>query len=73
MMAPGDSYYPEGLGQTPYDPDQAKSLLAAAGLPGGVDVDLWAYGTYSPLAVAYAETAKAAGIRANVQQGNPDT
>ncbi len=73
MMAPTDPYYPDGLTQVTYDPDQAKSLLAAAGFPSGVDVDLWAYGTYSPLAVAYADTAKAAGIRANVQQGNPDT
>jgi peptide/nickel transport system substrate-binding protein len=73
MMAPTDTYYPDDLGQVTYDPDQAKSLLAAAGFPNGVDVDLLTYGTYSPLAVAYAETAKAGGIRANVQQGNPDT
>jgi peptide/nickel transport system substrate-binding protein len=72
MMAPSDPYYPDDLDQVTYDPDQARSLLAAAGFPGGVDVDLWAYGTYTPLAVAYAQTAKAAGIRANVQQGNPD-
>ncbi|MGH8345150.1 MAG: ABC transporter substrate-binding protein, partial [Pseudomonas sp.] len=52
MMAPTDPYYPDGLTQVTYDPDQAKSLLAAAGFPSGVDVDLWAYGTYSPLAVA---------------------
>lgn len=73
MMAPTDPYYPDDLGQVTYDPDQAKSLLAAAGFPSGVDVDLLTYGTYSPLAVAYADVAKAGGIRANVQQGNPDT
>ncbi|MGH3940200.1 MAG: ABC transporter substrate-binding protein [Pseudonocardiaceae bacterium] len=73
MMAPTDPYYPDDLEQVSYDPDQAKSLLAAAGFPTGVDVDLLTYGTYSPLAVAYAEVAKAGGIRANVQQGNPDT
>ncbi len=73
MMAPTDPYYPDDLGQVSYDPDQARSLLGAAGFPSGVDVDLLTYGTYSPLAVAYADTAKAGGIRANVQQGNPDT
>jgi peptide/nickel transport system substrate-binding protein len=73
MLAPDDVYYPDGLGTGTYDPDQAKSLLATAGFPDGLDIDLQAYGTYSPLAVAFADTAKAAGIRVKVQQGNPDT
>ena len=73
MLPPSDAFYPDGLGTGSYDPDQAKSLLAAAGHPGGLDLDLLTYGTYTPLAVAYADTAKAAGIRAKVQQGNPDT
>lgn len=72
MMAPDDQYYPDDLGSGTYDPDQARSLLAAAGSPDGVDVDLWAYGTYLPLAVAYADTVRSAGIRTTVQQGNAD-
>jgi ABC-type transport system substrate-binding protein len=73
MMAPGDPYYPDGLTQVTYNPARAKNPLAGVGFPGGVDIGLWAFGTYSPLGVAYADTAKAAGIRAKVRQGNPDT
>jgi oligopeptide transport system substrate-binding protein len=54
----------------PYDPAKAKSLLAAAGHPNGIDIELWTSAT--PIYVRMAETMQAylnaVGIRAKVVQ-----
>jgi peptide/nickel transport system substrate-binding protein len=40
MMAPTDAYYPDGLAVPAHDPEQAKSLLAAAGHRDGIDMEV---------------------------------
>ncbi|QGX97669.1 ABC transporter substrate-binding protein [Roseovarius faecimaris] len=67
--SPAMPYWPEGIEQTPYDPDKAKSLLKNAGME-GLTVDLSvADSVYSgavDMCVLYSEQAKAAGITINV-------
>jgi len=67
--SPAQPYWPEGIEQREYDPDQAKSLLKKAGAE-GVTVDLSVadsvYAGAVDMAVLYAEQAKAAGININV-------
>lgn len=54
----------------PYDPAKAKQLLAAAGHPNGIDIDLWT--STRPIFLRIAETIQAylaqAGIRAKIVQ-----
>jgi peptide/nickel transport system substrate-binding protein/oligopeptide transport system substrate-binding protein len=54
----------------PYDPAKAKELLAAAGFPNGVDIELWC--SMTPIYVRIAETIQAylnaVGIRTKVVQ-----
>jgi len=67
--SPAQPYWPEGIEQRDYDPDQAKSLLARAGAE-GLTVNLsTADSLFSgavDMAVLYQEQARAAGININV-------
>ncbi len=67
--SPAMPYYPEGIEQRTYDPDQAKSLLKKAGAE-GLSISLsTADSVFSgavDMCVLYAEQAKAAGINVNV-------
>ena len=67
--SPAQPYWPEGIEQREYDPDQARSLLRKAGAE-GLTVNLSTadsvYAGAVDMAVLYAEHAKAAGINVNV-------
>jgi len=63
--APSMPYYPEGIEQTPYDPEQAKSLLQKAGAEGlsiSISSTDSVYSGAVDMCVLFAEQAKAAGI-----------
>ncbi|MEM8743808.1 MAG: ABC transporter substrate-binding protein [Pseudomonadota bacterium] len=67
--SPAQPYWPDGLEQRAYDPDQAKSLLAKAGAEGlsiSLSVAESVYAGAVDMAVLYAEQAKAAGINIKV-------
>ncbi len=67
--SPAMPYYPEGIEQREYDPDQAKSLLKKAGAE-NIEVSIsTADSVFSgavDMCVLYAEQAKKAGIKVNV-------
>ena len=67
--SPAQPYWPDGIPQREYDPDQAKSLLKKAGAE-GLSVDLSVadsvYAGAVDMCNLYAEQAKAAGININV-------
>jgi peptide/nickel transport system substrate-binding protein len=68
---PSDAFYPKEIGVPEQDAEQAKALLAEAGHPDGVDVELFtseAIANGISMATAFAEQAKAAGIRIKVKQ-----
>jgi peptide/nickel transport system substrate-binding protein len=70
-LPPTDPYYPKGLGVRAYDPEQAKHLLAQAGYPNGVDMQMFTSSVVSgmpQLAVTFAQSAAAAGIRVKTSQ-----
>lgn len=63
-IPPEDPFYPAGLKPRPYDPDKAKFLLKRAGFPDGLTTQLWGFpGIQLNEAVAYRQTAAAAGIK----------
>jgi peptide/nickel transport system substrate-binding protein len=62
-----DPFYPTGLTPRPYDPDQAKSLLKAAG-HSNLTVPFWCYqGDKLDTVEAYKSTAAPAGITVNIE------
>lgn len=70
-LPPGDPMFPDGVGDGAQDIPGAKKLLAEAGFPSGLEFTLYT----SPilpgmvdLAVTFAESVKAAGIKVTVNQ-----
>jgi peptide/nickel transport system substrate-binding protein len=62
-----DPFFPSGLKAYPYDPDYSQHLLRKAGYKDGLDLTLYAYqGDKLDDALAYQQTAKAAGINIHV-------
>ena len=74
-VPPDDFFYPTDL-STEQDIEGAKALLAEAGYPDGIDVELNtsdSYGGMVDLAVAFQQVVEPAGIRVKINQGSPDT
>ena len=74
-IPPTDPHYDSSQPIPPYDPEKAKALLAQAGYPDGIDITLHT-STVSPgmveMAVAYKESAAAAGIRVDIVRAPED-
>lgn len=71
-----DPFFPEEIGIREQNIDEAKQLLADAGYPDGLDVELFtsqAYGAMVDLAVAFSQVVEPAGIRVKIQQAPADT
>jgi peptide/nickel transport system substrate-binding protein len=74
-VPPDDFFYPTDL-STEQDVEGAKALLAEAGYPDGIDLELNtsdSYGGMVDLAVAFQQVVEPAGIRVKINQGSPDT
>jgi peptide/nickel transport system substrate-binding protein len=74
-VPPDDPFYPTDLDPA-QDIEGAKQLLADAGYPDGIDVELItsaSYGGMVDLAVAFQQVVEPAGIRVKINQWSPDT
>ena len=74
-VPPNDPFYPTDL-TGEQDIEGAKALLAEAGHPDGIDLELItsaSYGGMVDLAVAFAQVVEPAGIRVKIKQWSPDT
>ena len=72
---PVDPHYPPDL-DAAQDVEGAKQLLAEAGYPNGIDLELHtsaSYGGMVDFAVAFQQVVEPAGIRVKLNQGSPDT
>ena len=72
-VAPNDQYRAEM--RCPPDPERARALLAEAGHPDGIDVDIYVSSldpSWPVIGVAYQEQAAEAGIRVNVVNAAAD-
>jgi peptide/nickel transport system substrate-binding protein len=75
-IGPSDPYYPPGLGVRKQDPEQARHLLAKAGFANGLDMTLFTSDVFAGMpefALAYSQSAKAAGVNATVKNWPPAT
>ena len=73
---PDHPTYPPGLGIRKQDIARAKKLLAEAGFPNGLDLQLYTSPSLTgmvEMATAFAEIVKPAGIRISIKQENPGT
>ena len=71
-----DPFFPDEVGERAQDVEQAKQLLADAGYPNGIDLELitsQTYGAMVDLAVAFAQVVEPAGIRVKIKQWPADT
>ena len=73
-IPPSDPHFAPECAPPSYDPDLARSLLAQAGHPDGIDVTLYTMDEQAmpALAVAFKEKAEPAGIRVNIQREPAD-
>ena len=73
---PDHASYPPALGLRAQDIDQSKALLAEAGYPDGLDLQLFTSPSLAgmvEMATAFGEVVKPAGIRVAIQQENAGT
>ena len=71
-LAPTDPRFTPQYAPPAYDPELAKSLLEQAGYPNGIDITLHTADVapgHVEMALAFKESAAAAGIRVDVQRG----
>jgi peptide/nickel transport system substrate-binding protein len=74
-VPPDDFYYPPDLDPA-QDIEGAKALLAEAGYPNGIDLELHTAASYAgmvDLAVAFQQVVEPAGIRVKINQGAAET
>ncbi|HEX2045116.1 MAG TPA: ABC transporter substrate-binding protein [Gaiellaceae bacterium] len=74
-VPPTDAFYPPDLDPA-QDIEGARALLAEAGYPDGLDLELFtsaSYGGMVDIAVAFQQVVEPAGIRVKINQWSPDT